>query len=370
MLQFVNPDPVDIEKKLIETYETITERTLYPADPERLLINVITYVSALLRHDINWSANQNLLAFATGEYLEKLGEFLGVYRLPPSKARTVLRFSVEEPLNFDIHIPQGTKVSPDSNLYFYTLYEGVIKAGDTFVDVEAECEEPGEIGNGFTPGQINQLFQPIPYVSVENITTSMYGAEEESDEHLRERIRLAPESFSNAGSKGAYVFHTKSVHQDIEDVSVLGPESGFVTPGQVLIVFILSGGRLPEEEMLSKVREHLSDRKVRPLTDQVFVETPEIVQYSLDVEYWILKEQEALVSEIQKRVNKAIEDYVLWQKSKIGRDILLEELLLRLKEIKGVYRVKINSPVYTKLNEKQIAVCTDINVRYQGLMDV
>ncbi|MBP0016080.1 MAG: baseplate J/gp47 family protein [Cyanobacteria bacterium SBLK] len=44
----------------------------------------------------------------------------------------------------------------------------------------------------------------------------------ETDDNLRKRIILAPESFSNAGSAGAYRFHALSASQDIIDVGVRG----------------------------------------------------------------------------------------------------------------------------------------------------
>jgi len=215
LINFVDTDSLQIEQKLINAYETTTGRTLQPADPERLLINVITYALTTIKFDINYTANQNLLAFATGDALDRLGELVGVYRLPAQPARTTLRFYTDSPKTFDIVIPAETKATPDQKIFFKTVKEVILKAGDTFVDVEAECETEGTIGNGFLPGQINMLSTPIPYiVKVENITTSMYGTDVESDEHLRERIRLAPEKGAN-GTEWAYAYHTKSAHTEL-----------------------------------------------------------------------------------------------------------------------------------------------------------
>jgi len=365
MLEFIKTDSALIEEQFIKAYENLTGRTLNPADPERLFIDVLVYVITILRNDINYSANQNLLAFANGEVLDKLGELLGVERLPAQPARTTLRFYTDSPKTFDIVIPQNTKATPDQKIFFKTTQEATIKAGDTFIDIEAECEEVGTIGNGFLAGQINMLSTPIPYITkVENITTSMYGTDIESDEHLRERIRLAPERYSNAGSKEAYIFHTKSVHQDIEDVSVFSP-----SPGVVKVVFILKDGNLPDTDMITAVSNHLNDEKIRPLTDQVIVESPIVVNYDIDFTYYILKDYEPLVLQIQEQVETAVNEYTKWQKTKIGRDILPEELISRLKAIKGVYRVEIRKPVYTQLNQEQIAIAQSVNITYEGVVD-
>ena len=63
-------------------------------------------------------------------------------------------------------------------------------------------------------GQINTLVDPIAYISsVSNTTASTGGTDTEDDENYRERIQLAPESFSVAGSEGAYIYWARSAHQ-------------------------------------------------------------------------------------------------------------------------------------------------------------
>ena len=366
MIEFVKTSPDIIYRESLKRLEKTLDRTIHQADPLNLLLSAIVYELVVLRNNINHTANQNLLAFATGQALDKLGELVGVKRLPAQPARTTLRFYTDEPKTFDIIIPANTKATPDQKIFFKTTQEATIPAGQTYVDVEAVCEETGTIGNGFLPGQINMLSTPIPYVvAVENITTSMYGTDIESDEHLRERIRLAPESFSNAGSKGAYIFHTKSAHQDIADVSVFSPQAG-----QVKVVFILKNGVLPDTDMINTVKAYLNDEKIRPLTDQVFVEAPAVVNYDIDFTYYILKDYEPLQKQIQEKVEKVVQEYILWQKTKIGRDILPEELISRLKAIQGVYRIDINQPVYTALSQDQLAVTNNISINYGGTIDV
>ncbi|MDT2242281.1 baseplate J/gp47 family protein [Paenibacillus larvae] len=71
-----------------------------------------------------------------------------------------------------------------------------IKAGKVSGTITTECSIAGDVGNGFLPGQLNVLVDPIPFIqSVTNTTESAGGAEEETDDSYRERIRSAPESF-------------------------------------------------------------------------------------------------------------------------------------------------------------------------------
>jgi phage-related baseplate assembly protein len=364
MIKFVITDPLYYEQELIKTYEALTGRTLQPADPERLIINLIAYAMTIIAINIDELARQNLLAYAEGEKLDALAEFYGIKRLQAKPAQTILRFSIDTPLNFDVIIPKGTRATPDGNIIFATIKEAKIPAGQLFVDVQAECETPGLIGNGYQIGQIKQLVDPIPYItSVSNITMSMYGADVEDDERFRERIRVSIERFSNAGSRQAYEFWTKTVHQDIEDVSIYSS-----SPGVVNVVFILKDGALPDTTMIELVRNFLSDEKVRPLTDKVIVSSPEVIEYDISLTYYINRKDEAKIRFIQNEVEKAVQDFVLWTKIKIGRDILPEELIRRVKEA-GAYRIDLSSPTYQKLEINQVAHARNITITYGGLIE-
>ena len=364
MIKFITTDPLYYEQELIKSYEDLTGRTLQPADPERLIINLIAYAMTVTAINIDESARQNLLAYAKGDKLDALAEFYGLTRLQASKARTTLRFNTGSPLNFDVVIPKGTRATPDGNIVFSTINEGKIPAGQTFVEIEAECETPGIAGNGYQIGQINRLIDPIQYVlSVTNTTMSIYGADIENDERFRERIRLSIERFTNAGSKQAYEFWTKSVHQDIEDVRVYSE-----TPGQVNICFILKDGAMPDSQMVSLVQEMLSGEKIRPLTDQVIVSPPLIIYYDIDFTYYINRKDEAKVGLIQREIQKAVDDFILWTKTKIGRDIIPEELIRRLKNA-GAYRLSLSSPSYRQCMHNEVAHQRVVSITYGGIVE-
>ncbi len=100
----------------------------------------------------------------------------------------------------------------------------------------------------------------------------------ETDDQLRQRVQLAPEAFTNAGSVGAYTFHALSASSDIKSVSVKSPD-----PGEVLVTILSkTGNGTASEELIDAVLEKLSEEDVRPLTDQVSVQTAEIVNYSVE----------------------------------------------------------------------------------------
>lgn len=363
-IKFVETDPQVYEIQLIEAYERLTGRTLQPADPERLLTNLLAYVLTVTAINIDDTGRQNLLAFARAEKLDALAEFYGVERLQAKPSICIIRFNLSEAINGDVVIPSGTRITPDGSLVFKTVSEAKIPPGILSVETQAICETTGSMGNGYQIGQINKLVDVLPYdISVTNTTMSMYGSDTEEDERFRERIRQSMERFSNTGSRGAYIYHTLSAHQDILDVSVFSPSAG-----QVNVVFIMKDGESPDNSMIQLVQNYLSSEKVRPLTDMVYVSAPEVITYSINIEYYIHKKDEALAGLIQQDVEKAARDFAFWTGTKIGRDILPEELILRVKQA-GAYRVIVNSPAYTALQQNQIAKADSFVLTYSGLME-
>jgi len=365
MLNFVETDSQKIEQQLISTFEDLTGKKLYPASVERLNLEVLSYAVIFLLNSINIAANQNLLAFARGEALDRLGELLGVKRLPATPARTTVRFYIDSPKNFPVVIPQGTEVTPDQKLFFKTVEEAVIQPGETYVDVEVDCETPGTIGNGFQPGQINLLVTPLPYVvKVENTTMSLYGSDEEDDERLRERIRIAPERFSNAGSKGGYIYWAKTAHQEIADVSVFSPE-----PGKVTVVVLMKDGQMPSDEVLNLVQETLNDEKVRPLTDLVEVKAPSVVTYDVNLTYYIRRDFIPLQQSIDRLVKERVDLFVKETKSHIGCDINPSRLIDLIMGVQGVKRVEVDSPGFIPVGVDSVGQANEITVNYGGAED-
>jgi phage-related baseplate assembly protein len=359
---FAELSPVEVENAVITTYERIAEKTLYPGDPVRLFLESLAYLISMQNAAIDLAGRQNLLAFADGPHLDHLGALMDTPRLPPAPAVTSIRFSLAEPLGWAVLIPQGSRVTTGSGgLVFATDRTAEIAAGKVFVDVPATCAEAGQKGNGLVPGQISKMVDPLPVKSVANVSTSILGADEETDEPYRERIQLAPERFSVAGPSEAYRWHALAAHQDIAACAVFSP-----VPGVVDVRPVLAGGELPPEDLLAVVRDHLNDERVRPLTDTVIVAAPEPVEYAVEGGWHLQRSNAPLAESIKARVAAAVEEYRVWQRSIPGRDINPTRLIA-LMERAGAKRVEIYSPVFIPLEDKQIARETSVNVEFLGI---
>ena len=192
----------EVEASILTSYEGLTGVSLQPGDPVRLFLESLAYVVSVQNRLLNLAGQQGLLAYAQGAHLDHLGALMGVSRIPAQSARLSLRFVLGEPLGFAVPIPEGTRVATmDGQIAFATIADSEIASGELQVDVAALCTTSGAQATGLVPGQVTQLVDPIPYVvSVSNTTTSVEGADIEDDERLRERIRLAPETYTVAGS--------------------------------------------------------------------------------------------------------------------------------------------------------------------------
>lgn len=362
---FAEKDPDIITKELIDLYESVSGRSLARADPVRLFIDAIILAVVQQRNIIDYAAKQNLLAYAEGSYLDHIGALLGVTRLEASRAAATLLFTLEEALDYDAVIPAGTRVSASDGKAFATVDTVTIPAGSLMIDEDAYCTDAGESGNGYVPGQVYKLVDVLPFgVSVKNTVATTGGSDIETDEAFRERIQIAPESFSVAGPKEAYRYFTKTADPDIIDVAVMGPPD--TEPGVVKIYPLMTGGTLPGQEVIAEVLRVCSADDIRPDTDYVEVLAPVEVPYSVDMTYWVDLNDAVKAEYLQSAADQAVHDWILWQSKALGRDINPSELIHRVMA-SGVKRCEVRSPVFRALKDYETAQCMGINVVYGGL---
>ena len=246
-ISFCETETSTVEKDIINAYEAIANKKLYPGDPVRLFLEAIASIITQQRVIIDFSGKQNLLAYAQDDYLDQVVALVGVKRLEASPSRCTVKFTLSNAQASVMTIPKGTRVKA-GELYFATIEHAIILPGQLSIDVVVECLLSGVIGNGLVAGQINQLVDVFPYFShVTNTTTTTGGTDEERDDALRQRAYEAPSSYSCAGSDSAYAFWAKTVSSEIGDVAVITPKAG-----EVNIIPIGVNGELLSEELRNK----------------------------------------------------------------------------------------------------------------------
>lgn len=365
-VNFVESDPETIKSFVITTYESVSGRTLSPGDPIRLFLLSIADIMIQQQVAMNFVGQQNLITYAIDENLDALGKYMGVTRLQGTNAVTTLKFTLSQALGEDFFVPINYEVG-NGTVSFTTDDELKIPAGELYGEVSATCTTSGTIGNDYVAGQINSMTNPISFLSkAENTTTTSGGSDLEDDASFADRIRLAPNSFSVAGPEKAYIYHTHNVSGSISDVSVDSPN-----PGEVKVYPLMENGELPSDNILNEVQEYLSSDTIRPLTDYVEVLAPVAVEYAINVDYWISKNNVGNSTQIQESVTEAVNNYKTWQQSKLGRDITPDQLIHDVMEA-GASRIDFStlSPsTWQLLEANQVAQCTGININYKGTKD-
>ncbi|MGH7905016.1 MAG: baseplate assembly protein, partial [Candidatus Binataceae bacterium] len=337
-------DPNLILADMISAFETAASRTLQPAQVERLLINLYAYRESLMRNAIQYAAQQNLLAFASFPMIDYLGGLLGVTRLGAAGAATTIQFTLAAPLSVQYTLAAGTQAATsDGQFVFATDAELVLAAGATQASIGATATVAGPGGNGYLPGQVNVMLNPSAQISsVANTTVSGGGSAPETDDHYRTRIQAAPNQFSVAGPAAAYRFFTLGVDPSIIDAQVLSSAPGVVD------VYVLTGpiaaqpaaapnnAGIANSSLIAKIQSVLGADAVRPLTDTVKVHPVSEIDYQISGTITLYADADP--SATMAAANAAAVQFALNQSGRIGRDIVLSQLVAAL-SVPGVYAV-------------------------------
>jgi len=182
----------------------------------------------------------------------------------------------------------------------------------------------------------------------------------ESDSEFRARILLAPHSFSVAGPERAYVYHALSASSDVLDASATSP-----TPGQVVVsVLSRTGDGTAPAGTLAAVEAVLTDDEVRPLTDEVIVQSADIVSFAIEANIWLYAGPDPNL--IVEAAEASLDAY-LSKARRLGRDIPRSAIIAAI-HVAGVQRVEIVSPAADQvMTMLQAAWCDDITLTYAGV---
>lgn len=354
---FVEHDVAAIKEEMIAFYETATGKILQPAQPEMLLLNALAYREFLFRYKVNEAAKQNLVAFAKAPILDYLGQLVGVERLAPSKAVCTITFQLVDG-HGDLVIPAGLRVATTDGLVVFETNEAkAVVEGILETSIECTAQVAGKVGNGYAVGKVSEIQDPLPYlVSAENIEVTNGGGDQETDEQLRERIKLAPSIFSVAGPRDAYVYWAKTASPNIIDVSVRSQ-----VPGRVEIYPLMESGTTPTA-ILDAVLAICDDVKVRPLTDTVLVSAPTPVDYEIEVELTLL--DSGIQSIESQKASDAMTAFVVAKRKKLGQDIVRSKIIEALAS-DGLYNINVVQPasdVVLDVNEYGNNIGVTINI--------
>lgn len=172
----------------------------------------------------------------------------------------------------------------------------------------------------------------------------------ETDADLRRRVQLSLEGFSTAGPRGAYVFHALRDGR-VKDVSVTSPAPGDV----VVTVLSRAGNGQADGVIVAAVSNLLTDEDVRPLCDNVIVQSATILTYAVTAAITVDDGPDPGVVLAEARAR--LEAYTDAQHA-LGRAVRLSGIYAAL-HTAGVTRVTLAAPVADIVpTAAQAAYCT------------
>ena len=345
---FIDRDPAAVESAIVAAYEAETGRILYPAQLERLLIHAFAFRESLLRVAFQDAAKQNLLAFAAYPMLDYLGDLVGVVRIPAVFAVGRVTITGVGVPDVGVAILPGFRVSPAGGKVVFELVDGIVltvAAPSAAVAVRALVE--GADGNGFA-GSDWEFVDGQPYLDsvVAEVVTSG-GVDEEDDDHLRERIRLAPQAWATGGTKAAYRWHAMSVSTLVLDAVVLSWADDALIPQGMVRVYLLCepqlagtvGGDAEAEQLRVRVAAKLEQDDVRALCDTIVVSLVTVVdvETAVAIKYY----SGASVSVVQALVTAAVAGFNGVLQRRIGKDLVAEQVSGVCMAVAGVYAATV-----------------------------
>lgn len=382
MYQFVSIDADEIDADVAAIYTDVTGREK-ATGADLMFCQILAHLVLYANANTNYAGNQNLASQASGEDLDKLAEIYYEQSRPSATyAGVEMKFTLTEAQSSVVLVPAGTRVTnADNTLVFATDDDLNIAAGDTYGTVHATCQKIGKAGNGCAIGELHVIIDEFPYYdSCQNTDKSDGGSDVPDDDEFYALLVASQDAYSCAGAEGAYKYFAKKASSEIADVVVNTPYDG-----KVYIYCLMDDGTIAGSEVKGLVAAECNATEHRPLTDNVIVSDPAEVSYTVQLTYYIPTGSTASAASMQAAVTQAVNDYVAWQCGKLGRDIVPDELIARIRDA-GAKRVVLTSPTYTVLRDgtipadydpdedfndtvPQIAKCTGITLTYGGYED-
>lgn len=182
----------------------------------------------------------------------------------------------------------------------------------------------------------------------------------ESNQRMRARIQISLEGHSTAGPEGAYVFWALTASPDVLDVGIESP-----APGEVLVtVLSTDGDGTATAELQDDVFQVVNADTIRPLTDNVTVQSATIIPYVLTATLTFYDGPDSTVA------RQAAEDAALayvTDHHRLGHDITRSGLFAALHQ-PGVQNVVIESPTQDiPVSPTEAAYCAAITVTAGGV---
>ncbi len=322
----------------------------------RTIIETVSLEIAGLYDQLEAAYQAGFVDTAEGPALDLVVAILGIERKSAQFATGSVTFS-RRSANRDVSIPRGTRVStrtadPTKVKVFETTMNENLPKGEAEAEVPIRALLPGEDGEADLE-TITDIDSPIVGVdSVNNKKPTNVGAEEESDEELRERAKA---TVLSAGKTTVNAIHNAVLSiPGVRSVNVYDMPNGI--PGEIDI--IIDGLDLSDEESAEYLQVQEVVRTHRPVGIQVNIKSVELVKADLEI-YTKLYEKTRTDEELQDAINtieNAVINYV--NALKAGETVLKNRIIQAVVNVDDVYNID-DIIVTTKVFDEQLGGMLD-----------
>lgn len=300
-----------------------------PGEESDVMIRLRTLAAEIVKERAyaEYILRQMFPSTATGEYLGLHAAQRGITRRPATKTTGTVTFFPADEDHGTILIPAGTVLCAHTNMCrFVTDSDVTLEEGEDRVRARVTAAQAGARYN-VKGGTVTMMVTPIAGIaSVSNGTPFSGGADTESDDDLRERVRDSYVHISNGTNASYYKSIAMSV-SGVASASVVGCGRG---AGTVDVYVIGENGMSLSTDQMAQVQALLTEG--RELNVDVRACEPDTIEVSLYIRLKIKPGYDfATVSE---EVRQAVVSFI--DNLGIGRDLKLSEVGEVIYHIRGV----------------------------------
>lgn len=298
-----------------------------------------------------WVTRQCFPQTAQGEYLERHAQLRGLERKEAAYAQGVVRFFVGQAAGLDRTVGKGTVCMTAGLIRFETTREGVIKAGESYVDVPVRAVEPGSGGNILANTIVSMAVAPVGVRSCTNLDAFSGGGDTETDEELRERVMDTFKRLPN-GANAAFYEQGALSFDEVAAATVIPRARG---KGTVDVIAATLEG-VPNQALLVKLEEYFQSR--REIAVDVLVRPPSILQVNVTVK---VKAQAGQKQAVLDKVEETLRGWFTGKR--LGQPVLLAQLGALVYGCSGVENYKITAPAAdVSVTKEQLPVLGTLTV--------
>lgn len=263
------------------------------------------------------------------------------------ETQAIVRFRLKKnaAVAFDTNVPAGSLITDQARLDFFTEAAVEIPAGQTSIEVDAKCAEPGIVGN------LSPLSPVLPGMvgvdSVEVISVAKEGVDREDDETLRARLIEEMQNQEKGGTAPDYEIWAKRV------TGVVSARAIPLARGNGTMDVIITGpDGLPTAALVAETQAYIDGKKPDAGCDAL-VKAP--VPAPVDVTAEIRMATGYSFVDIKPLIEQALADCIHLENENLL--VRISELSAAIRSVEGVFTFRLTAPAAdVPLADDQLAV--------------